>query len=103
MSGKQVRIVRELRGVTIEFGGEKHSGWLPEGAAWPPPTPIEIAVLDFEIVGLEDGSYIFEWLSRNTDHRGDTWHKTFEDALEYAKESFGIELEEWRSIGDDAG
>lgn len=72
-----------------------HSGWLPTNAATPPPTPVEVAVVDFEISAAE-GGYMFELISRNTGHCGDTWHETLDEALEQAKLSFGIEPEEWR-------
>ena len=42
-------------GVPVRFGGEEHSGWLPANAATPPPTPVEDALVDFEIYELEDG------------------------------------------------
>ena len=51
--------------------------------------------MDFEISKVE-GGYVFEWHSRNTDHQGDTWHETLEDALEGARLSSGIEPPEWQ-------
>ena len=83
-----------MSGVPLRFGGEVHSGWLPANAATPPPTPVEVAVVDFGISEVE-GGYMLEWFSRNTDHRGDTWHETLDEALEQAKLSFGLEPEEW--------
>jgi hypothetical protein len=101
MSHEPDRVIRELRGVTVRFGGEEHSGWLPPGASWPPPTSVEVAVVDFEIIE-QAGGYTFEYHSRNTRHWGDTWHETLEDALEYAEEYFGIEPKEWQSAGSSA-
>lgn len=95
-----MKVVRKLRGMTVEFGGEEHSGWLPAGAAQPLPTPVEVAVVDFEILSDGSGSYIFEYHSRNTNHRGDTWPQTLEDALGQARKAFGIEPEEWRPASD---
>jgi hypothetical protein len=100
MSHEPDKVIRELRGVTVRFG-EENSGWLPPGASWPPPTPVEEAIVDFEIIALA-GGYIFEYYSRNTRHRGDTWHETLEDALKYAEQYFGIEPEEWRSASGSA-
>lgn len=101
MSHEPERVIRELPGVAVRFGGEEHSGWLPPGAAWPPPTPAEVAVVDFEIIELA-GGYVLEYHSRNTRHWGDTWHETLEDAQRYAEEDFGIEPEEWQSAGHSA-
>jgi len=84
-------------GVPVRFGGEEHSGWLPGNAVTPPPTPVEDALVDFEIYELEDG-YILEWFSRNTSHHGDSWHETLEGALEQASTEFGVGPEEWHSV-----
>jgi hypothetical protein len=42
-------VIKRLMGVPVRFGGEVHSGWLPANAATPPPTPVEDALVDFEI------------------------------------------------------
>ncbi|MDP8953160.1 MAG: hypothetical protein M3N18_13170 [Actinomycetota bacterium] len=97
MNNKRPRILKELRGVTVRFGGKEHSGWLPLGEARPLPTPVEVAVVDFYI-SEAPGGYLFEWHSRNTKHRGDTWHETLESALEQAKLWFGIDPGEWKSL-----
>jgi hypothetical protein len=90
-------VIRHLLAVPVRFGGEEHSGWLPANAATPPPTPVEDALVDFEIHELENG-YILEWFSRNTSHHGDSWHETLEDALEQASTEFGVGPEEWHSV-----
>ena len=89
-------VIKQLQAVPVCFGGEEHSGWLPANAALPPPTPVEVAVVDFEISEVE-GGYIFEWHSRNTSHRGDLWYETLEGALEQASIDWGIRPEQWRS------
>jgi hypothetical protein len=81
----------------VRFGGEQHSGWLPANAATPQPTPVEGALVDFEIHEVE-GGYILEWFSRSTSHHGDSWHETLEDALEQASTEFGVKPEEWCSV-----
>lgn len=88
-------MIKRLMGVPVRFGGEVHTGWLPANAATPRPTPVEDALVDFEINEVEDG-YILEWLSRNTSHHGDSWHETLEDALEQASTEFGVRPEEFR-------
>ena len=90
-------VIKRLMGVAIRFGGEEHSGWLPAYAATPPPTPVEDALVDFEIGELEVG-YILAWFARNTSHHGDSWHETLEDALEQASTEFGVMPEEWQSV-----
>ena len=82
-------VIRRLLAVPVRFGGAEHSGWLPANAATPPPTPVEDALVDFEISEVE-GGYILEWFSRNTSHHGDSWHETLEDALEQANIEFGL-------------
>jgi hypothetical protein len=90
-------VIKRLLAVPVRFGGEVHSGWLPANAITPPSTPVEDALVDFEIDELE-GGYILEWYSRNTSHRGDSWHETLEDALEQARTEFGVRSEEWHSV-----
>jgi hypothetical protein len=90
-----VVLIKHLPAVRIRFGGEEHSGWLPANASPPLPTPVEVAVVDFEISEVE-GGYIFEWHSRNTSHRGDLWYETLEGALEQASIDWGIRPEQWR-------
>lgn len=88
-------LIKHLPAVPVRFGGEEHSGWLPANASPPLPTPVEVAVVDFEISEVE-GGYIFEWHSRNTSHRGDLWYETLEGALEQASIDWGIRPEQWR-------
>jgi hypothetical protein len=90
-------VIRRLSAVPIRFGGVQHSGWLPVNAATPPPTPVEEALVDFEIIEVE-GGYILEWYSRNTSHHGDLWNKTLEGALEQALIDFGIRPEAWHPV-----
>src|SRR3712207_7269749 len=48
-----------ISAVRIRFGGEEHSGCLPANASLPPPTPVEVAEVDFEISEVE-GGYILD-------------------------------------------
>jgi hypothetical protein len=48
-------VIKRLSAVPIRFGGEEHFGWLPANAATPPPTPVEEALVDFEISDVEGG------------------------------------------------
>jgi hypothetical protein len=95
-------VIKRLSAVPIRFGGEEHSGWLPANAATPPPTPVEEALMDFEISEYEGGGgYILEWDSRNTSHWGDLWYETLEDALEQAFLYFGIQPDQWQAVESD--
>jgi hypothetical protein len=89
--------IKRLLALAVRFGGEEHSGWLPANAVTPPPTPVEDALVDFEVNELE-GGYILEWFSRNTSHQGDSWHETLEDALEQASTEFGVMPEQWHPV-----
>jgi hypothetical protein len=90
-------MIKRLLSVPVRFGGVEHSGWLPANASTPPPTPVEDALVDFEVDEVE-GGYILAWFSRNTGHHGDSWHETLEDALEQARTEFGVRPEEWHSV-----
>ena len=90
-------VIKHLMAVPVRFGGEEHSGWLPANAATPRPTPVEEALVDFEVHEVE-GGYLLEWRSRNTSHHGDSWYETLEDALEQASTEFGVRPEEWHPV-----
>lgn len=93
-------LIKRLWAVPIRFGGEEHSGWLPANAAEPLPTPVEEALVDFEISEVE-GGYLLQWYSQNTSHRGDLWYETLEGALEQASIDWGIHPEEWQAAESD--
>lgn len=90
-----MRVVRQLLSQSVTFGGDGHSGWLPNGAATPRPTEIEEVTLDFRIVELQGGAFSFEWEGPRTEFTGDTWHETLDDTLAQARFWFGIEPTEW--------
>jgi hypothetical protein len=89
-----MRTVKELRNRAVQFGGEEPCGWLPQAAATPLQTPVEIVELDFEIQET-DGGYLLTWQGTDRRHCGDTWHESVGDALDQATLWFGIEPEEW--------
>src|SRR5215472_14987013 len=55
-------IVKQILGHHVTFGGESHSGWLPENAAVPKPTPTQDVALDITIESSGDG-YLLCWSS----------------------------------------
>jgi len=89
-----MRVAAEVTGRAVEFGGERHSGWLPTGASTPSPTLIRRATLDFRILE-DDGGVVLEWVSRDTEDRGDRWYPSTAQAIADARELFGIEKAEW--------
>ena len=87
-------MIKRLLAVPVRFGGVEHSGWLPANAATPQATPVEDALVDFEVHEVEGGC-VLQWFSRNTGHHGDSWHETLEDALEQASTEFGVRPEDF--------
>ena len=95
------KIIRQLRSVTVVFGGQHHTGWLPSGAAEPPDTPTEYVLLDLEIVELAATSYLLQWRPSagqsftGPPYEGDTWHASLDDALDQAQLDFGVARASW--------
>lgn len=87
-----MRVVRQVSGHQVTFGGTHHTGWLPPTAAEPLSAT---AVLDLQILE-EDGAFV---LVCTSDHPhfagGDTWHATFEEAVEQAHTQFGVPPGAW--------
>ncbi len=93
-------IVKKLVGRRIRLGGQPHSGWLPKGAAMPPPTPEVVITVDFVIVQEGPGSYFLESSVRSGDYGGDSWHSSLDDALHQAEFEYGITKDEWTDVED---
>jgi hypothetical protein len=92
-----VAVIKQLRGVDVRFGGRPHRGWIPNGASVPPPTPEKIVKINFEIHQSNAG-FFFVYGGSDPEYCGDSWHESLNEALEAAKESFGIEVDEWESV-----
>jgi len=45
-----MKILKQVLGKQIEFGGEEHTGWLPLQSAFPRATPVEIDLVDVRIL-----------------------------------------------------
>jgi len=81
---------------SVRMGGESHSGWLPQNASQPLPTPERDVVLNLEI--LFDGmGYLLCVSSTDGSVKGDSWHESLIDAESAAMRSFGVSLAEWTS------
>jgi hypothetical protein len=89
-----MKILKQVLGKQIEFGGEEHTRWLPLNSAVPSPTHVDKVAMDVRIFET-DGGFIVEWESQNLQHSNDSWHTTLADAQEYAQNQFGIEPSEW--------
>jgi hypothetical protein len=94
-----MRVIKRISGHQVRIGGTQHSGWLPEGAAHPLPTPVRDVVFNLEIQSTEGSGYLLCYVSQAGDLYGDTWHQTVEDAEEAAVEDFGVRADQWEGAG----
>ena len=92
-----MNVVKQVLAHHVTFGGESHSGWLPEGAAVPKPMPISDVALDITIEFDDDG-YLLCWRSSDGAIAGDLWYQTLDDAEHGATENFGVNTDEWQTI-----
>jgi len=81
-------------GRRIDVGNQNHSGWLPDGAAIPEPTPSSKICLWIEEHG--DGCYLFFGIRGEAN---DSWHPTLIEAFSQAEFQFGVSPKEWRKGG----
>jgi hypothetical protein len=88
--------IRHVRAHEVRLGGEVHEGWLPPGAAVPPPTPERVARLDLQILSEGGSGFVLEWRDPEGETCGDTWHFALEDAIAEATRRFGVRADEWR-------
>jgi hypothetical protein len=82
------------------IGGQPHTGWLPPRAAVPPPTPARTIELTLTIDDDGGSGFLLIFHSPDNSVRGDTWHRTIEEAREAARDSFGVPFEAWRAVSD---
>jgi hypothetical protein len=80
---------------TVEFGGEVHTGWLPKGAAVPPPTAYSRVDLAFAVIEEGPEDFILEWRGPTRDTSGDRAYSSLEEALEDADRLFGVPHQAW--------
>ncbi len=93
-------LLKRILGRRIRRGGQPHSGWLPKGAAMPPPTPEVVICVDFSIVEEGPQSYLFLAETDSADYVGDSWHPSLDDALQQAELEYGVTKEEWTDVED---
>jgi hypothetical protein len=90
-------IVQQVLGHHVTFGGEPHSGWLPQGATMPRPTPARDVALNITIE-FDGFDYLLCWVSTDNDVHGDLWYQTLEGAEQKALEDFGVRSDQWQKI-----
>ena len=83
--------------VVARFGGERHSGWLPDGASVPPDTEDAVVRLEVTLRDDDDG-YLLIWtpahgepVDANPPYAGDLWFEDEASAIQSARENFGVE------------
>jgi hypothetical protein len=89
--------VKYIEGQMVRVGGTQHSGWLPETAAVPLPTPQRDVLFDLKIE-FDGFGYLLCYKSQDGKLYGDTWHETLTEAEEVAAEMFGVRSEQWQAI-----
>ena len=101
-------VLKQVIGLHVVFGGEEPSGWIPDGAATPKPTPKESEVVDVQIIQDKSG-FLLEWTARQSETNpepgrapksGDLWYERLEDAEEAAEQHFGITASDWSTVSD---
>jgi hypothetical protein len=77
---------------TVRIAGEPNSGW--SGAD---PDDLNALEVEFSFKVTSDGNrnYLLVYQSIDGSYAADTWHESVEDALVWARDSFGIEEDEW--------
>ncbi len=91
--------VKFIQNRETSIGGERHSGWLPDHAATPLPTPVRQVLLHMEIQS-EGRGYLLCVASTDGTVYGDTWHQSIEAAESAASEYFGVSEREWTTEGE---
>jgi len=91
-------VVKQILGHQVTFGGERHSGWLPQNAVVPKPTPTREVALDITIES-DGGGYLLRWISTDVEFCGDLWYEALTDAEQSATENFGVASDQWQTSG----
>lgn len=97
-------IVRKKGNVLVEHGGQVHEGWLPAGAAVPPPVARVVVECDV-IITQDSGSFLLECSAIDPEHwmapyTWDTWHESLDAALAEAASQLGITEQDWDYCGE---
>ena len=90
-------VVKQILGHHVMFGGESHSGWLPQGAAIPKRTPTHDVALNITIE-FDGAGYNLCWVSSDRTVAGDLWYQDLTDAEQAATENFGVAHDQWQTV-----
>lgn len=77
---------------TVRITGEPNSGW--SGADPDDLNAVEVEFC-FEVTSDGNRNYLLVYQSVDGRYAADTWHESVEEALACARDSFGIEEDEW--------
>jgi hypothetical protein len=89
-------VVKQILGHHVTFGGKTHSGWLPQGAMIPRPTPTRDVTLNITIES-DGAGYLLCWASSDLEITGDLWFQTLDDAERAATENFAVTADQWQN------
>lgn len=90
-------VLKRISEHKVRIGGTQHSGWLPESASRPLPTPVRDVSFNLEIQ-FDGYGYLLCYVSQEGDLYGDTWHETLKEAEDVAAEEFGVRPAQWQDV-----
>ncbi len=88
-------VIKRLTGVSAQFGGEQHTGWLPPGAARPLPTPLRQVLLNIWIESDGGSGFLMCYEADDGSTAGDFWFASRAEAIRGAEEMLGVEASLW--------
>ncbi|MEX2115215.1 MAG: hypothetical protein WD845_18625 [Pirellulales bacterium] len=98
--GPELLAIKRISNHLLHLGGEQHSGWLPPGAAIPPPTPELDVLVDLEIQ-FDGGGYLVICQAQDGSFCWDHWYESLDDAVTGAVENYGVDAHHWQSVSSD--
>ncbi len=84
--------IASVAGRTVRIAGEPNSGW---SAADPDDLSATEVEFTFRITSDGNANYLLLYESSDKRYSADTWHETVDEAMVVARQSFGIEPDEW--------
>ena len=89
-----MKVLRRRRHWPVILPGGPQEGWLPQGAAQPPPEPEGHVELDVRIEQTHEGYFVIA--SEEAGNRFfDTWHQSLEEAEAEAYREYGLGADDW--------
>lgn len=94
-----MKCIQRVENVLVEVGGEPHSGWLPENACTPNPTPLKRYTVTVELLSDGDGEdCLLCYHSTDKEYAGDFWFENIAAAHSAALDWFGINPTDWTTL-----